>query len=93
MSEIKTNEVVLPSDEATLKSLVAAITEVVDSKTRASAEVDYQKESIAAIAEKYDLPKDFVRQMANWRYDESKKDKTVGKVESFSEAYDTLFNS
>ena len=93
MSVINTNEVILPSDENTLKELVASIQEVVQSKVRQASEQDYQKESIAAIAEKYELPKDFIKQMATWKYDESKKDRTIGKVESFSEAYDALFGN
>lgn len=86
-----TTEIILPTDEVTMKSLKAAIQEIVDSKTRLAAEKDVQKEAIAAVAEKYELPKEFVVQMANWRYDESRKDKTVAKVESFDEAYSKLY--
>ena len=86
-------DIILPTDEVTLKSLKAAIQEVVDSKTRLAAEKTLQKDAIAEIAEKYELPKEFISQMATWRYDESRKDKTVAKVESFDGAYDILYQT
>lgn len=85
-------EFTLPSDKHEKEALKASIQEIVDAQTRIAGEKDFVKEAVAAIAEKYQLPKAVVQGLASWRYDESRKDKSIAKVESLEEAFTSLYS-
>lgn len=83
---------VLPSNPADRKAIKAALQEISGSKTRAEAERDYQKDTIAEISEKYELPKPLLNKLAN-AYHQSNRDAVVADVEDFNLAYDAIFES
>lgn len=86
-------EIVLPSDKHEQEALKASIQEIVDAHTRIAGEKTFIKEAVTNIAEKYELPKSFVSGLANWRFDESRKDKSIDKVETLEEGYNMLYNT
>lgn len=53
----KNDTLVLPTNPADIKAIMDGVREIDNSMTRIDAERDYIKESVAELAEKYNLPK------------------------------------
>ena len=65
LDQAQTFGFVMPSSEADRKHIQDVIKEISSSKTRAEAERDFQKEAIADLSKKFNIPKSLLRQYAN----------------------------
>ena len=67
-------------------TIADAVDEIVDCMTRISAERDAIKDILAAVVEKVDVPKKYIRKLAKVQFQDS-FDKEVGEAEDFEELY------
>ncbi len=88
MSEEQT-EVVIPSSPADREALRNSISGLVTSLIRQQSETDFRKEEIAALSEKYDLPKKFIANMAKDAY-KDKFDKEASEREQYESLFETI---
>lgn len=63
MSVEKTVEIVIPSSPADREAIFAVIKELSNSLTRQEGEVDYRKEALKELSEKYEIDKKYLRQL------------------------------
>lgn len=91
MSVIQTADINLPSDPTILKKIKDACIEISASMARAEGEKDFQKEAIAELAEATEVPKKFLRKIANL-YHKSNRDAIEAEQESTVELYDRVFD-
>lgn len=78
--------IVIPSNPADLKAIKDAIKEASDSLVQIEAEQDQIKAIIDMVAEKYELPKNFVRRMIKV-FHKSTYDKETTSFEDWVELY------
>lgn len=64
LDQAQTFGFVMPSSEADRKHIQDVIKEISSSKTRSEAERDFQKEAIAELSKKFNIPKDLLSQYA-----------------------------
>lgn len=81
--------VVVPSSPADLKTIADAVDEIVDCMARIAAERDAIKDILAAVVEKVDVPKKYVRKLAKVQFADS-YEKEVGEAEDFQELYEKV---
>ena len=91
MSIIETTQVQLPNDEATRKLIKDAIQESVDSKLRAKAESDLQKEIASEIAEKTNFDKKHFNKLVRARFKDGLS-KEVAELSDLEAVYDILYS-
>lgn len=63
MTVEKSVEIVVPSSPADREAIFAVIKEMSNSLTRQESEVDYRKDAIADLSEKYEIDKKYIRQL------------------------------
>lgn len=63
MSVEKTVDIVIPSSPADREAIFAVIKELSNSLTRQESEVDYRKEALKELSEKYEIDKKYLRQL------------------------------
>jgi hypothetical protein len=81
--------IIIPTSPADLKDIFLVVRQISDSKTRAQAEGDYQKEAIKELAEKYNLEAKHIRQMVN-DYHKQQFDKKADEFEEYSALYEKV---
>jgi hypothetical protein len=86
------SEFTLPSDEKSRKSIVAAIKEASNSKTRIDAERDLIKEIAARVKEEQNMPPALFNSLVS-AYHKQDLDKKQEKTEEFFDTYSVLFPS
>ncbi len=64
-------EVIIPSDPAARKEIVRVLDEISNAFVRIAGERDFVKEEVAALAEKYDLPKKILNKMAKIHHNQN----------------------
>jgi hypothetical protein len=90
MSVIQTSEIVTPSDPVTIKAIQEACKEISASMTRAEGEKDFQKEAIAELAEKTQIPKKFLNKIARL-YHRQNRQEVEAEQDATVELYDKIF--
>jgi hypothetical protein len=79
-------EIVIPSNPAELKTILAAIKEMSDCMYRIAAEKDAMKDIVDDLAEKYELPKKYINKMAKVHHKASFDKETV-EHDDFADLY------
>jgi hypothetical protein len=79
-------EVILPSNPADKKEIVDAFEEIGNAWIRASAEREFVKDAIAALSEKFDIPKKVLSKLAKIHYKAS-----IDAVEHENDAVTTAY--
>lgn len=92
MSIVQTSNINMPSDPETLKIIKDAMFELSASMTRVEGEKSFQKEAIADLAEKTELPAKYLKKMQNL-YHKQNKAEVEGDNEVISELYEAVFPS
>ncbi len=82
-------EIVIPSSPADQKKLYDGVQELVNSMTRASAEVDFQKEALAELSEALGIDKKHIRRMAVDTFKDT-FDKKAKEFDEYSTLYETI---
>lgn len=90
MSIVQTSQITLPSDPETLKTIKDAMFEISASMSRVEGEKEFQKEAIADLAEKTDIPKKYLSKMASL-YHRNNRSEVEGDMEATGELYDAVF--
>jgi hypothetical protein len=81
--------IVVPSSPADIQKMFALVRQLSDSKTRAKAEADYQKEAIEAAAKEFGVDAKYIKQMAN-DYHKDQFDKKANEFDEYSHLYETV---
>lgn len=84
--------IVIPSSPADRDDIFRVIKSLSDSKTRAKGESDYQREAIAELSKKYDLPAKHIRKMLK-DYHAQAFEKGVQELEEYQALYEAVFGS
>ena len=82
-------EFVIPSSIEDRNVIKNSVKEMVSSKFRISGEQEYIKDTLKALAEKYDLPKAQLARMVTDAYKDS-FDKTVADADMYQSLYETI---
>lgn len=90
MSVIQTSEIIMPSDPETIKVIQDACKEISASMTRAEGERDFQKEAIAELAEKTELPKSYISKISRL-YHRQNRDQVENEQTAVVDLYDKIF--
>ena len=90
MSVIQTSEIIMPSDPETIKVIQDACKEISASMTRVEGERDFQKEAIAELAEKTDIPKKFLNKIARL-YHRQNRQEVEAEQDATVDLYDKIF--
>lgn len=91
MSVSKPVNIVVPSSPADLADLFKVFKQISDSKTRAKGESDYQKEAIAALAEKYGIEKKYINQAVN-DFHKDQFDHRAEEFDQYSNLYEAIMS-
>lgn len=91
MSIEQTPDINMPSDPVILKKIRDCMFELSASKTRTEGERAFQTEAISALAKEVEIPKKFLRKMANI-YHKNSRDVVEGEQESTIALYDRVFD-
>ncbi len=81
--------IVIPSSPADQADILRVMRDISDSMLKIEAQKAYQKDEIAALAEKYDLPKKYLNKMAR-TYHKNSYDQDRKASEDFSVLYETV---
>ena len=92
MTVADTNQVQLPQDEANRKIIKDAIQEAVDSKIRAKAESDLQREIASEIFEKTGFKKKHFNKLVKARYSDGLK-REVAEMSDLEAVYEILYDT
>ena len=80
---------VIPSNPADRKTILDALEEISNAKTRAEAEMDYIKETVSDLAEKFEIKKPVINKL--WRFHHKRDAKDVKRrMDEVFDAYETL---
>ena len=79
-------EIIIPSNPAELKTIQAAIKEMSDCMIRIQSENEAMKDIVEDLAEKYELPKKYIKKMARV-YHKQNFDKESVEHEDFADLY------
>lgn len=90
MSIVQTSQINFPNDPQTLKTIKDALFEISASMTRVEGEKTFQKEALADLAEKTEVPVKFLKTCASI-YHRQNKDQVEGDKEAVFELYDAIF--
>lgn len=85
----ETNVINIPSCPKDRKEIHDVIKAISDSKVRAQAEADYQKEAIKELSERFEVDKKWLSKMAT-EYYKNTFDKTVVELEDYTALYETI---
>ena len=91
MTVVDTNQVQLPNDEVNRKIIKDAIQEAVDSKIRAKAESDLQREIASEIFEKTGFKKKHFNKLVKARYNDGLK-REVAELNDLDSVYEILYD-
>jgi hypothetical protein len=86
---VESTGIVIPSNPADLKKIFGVIKEISNSKTRASAEGDYQTEAIKALAEEFSIDAKHLKRMAN-DYHKQQFEKKANEFDEYSALYEKV---
>jgi len=86
---VESTEIIVPSSPADIADIFKVIKEVSDSKTRVKGETDFQKETLAALAKKYNIDVKYLKQMAN-DYHKDNFDKKSNEFDNYQHLYETV---
>ena len=89
--DLTTNQVQLPNDEVNRKIIKDAIQEAVDSKIRAKAESDLQREIASEIFEKTGFKKKHFNKLVKARYSDGLK-REVAEMSDLEAVYEILYD-
>ena len=90
MSVIQTSEIIMPSDPESIKAIQDACKEISASMTRAEGERDFQKEAIAELAEKTEIPKKFIAKIAKLFHRQNRQE-VEAEQDATVDLYDKIF--
>lgn len=82
-------DIIIPSNPADLKKLRDGVQEIANSLARMDSEREYQKESVAELAEKFNVDKKHIKRMAV-DYHKDMFDKKMGEVEDYQQLYESV---
>lgn len=83
------SNVIIPSSPEDRRKVLEAMKEYSNSLTRIEAEKDFQKEVLDKIEEDFDLPKKYMRKVANI-YHKQNLTEVVGQVNDIEDLYEAL---
>lgn len=86
------SNIIIPSNPTDQKALLDGIKELSNSMTRAESEREYQKESVKALAEKYEIDAKFIRRMAT-DYHKDQFDTKSEEFDDYTTLYETIIKS
>ena len=89
MTIVNDAEIIIPSNPADREELFKVIKEISNSKTRAEAETDYQKEAISALEEKFAIKAKYIRRMAA-DYHKDQFDEKASEHDQYAELYEAI---
>jgi hypothetical protein len=90
MSVIQTSEIIIPSDPVSIKAIQDACKEISASMTRVEGEKSLQKEAIAELAEKTQIPKKFLNKISRL-YHRQNRQEVEAEQEATVDLYDKIF--
>ena len=82
-------DIIIPSSPADIAEIFKVIKQISDSKTRAKAEADYQKEAIKDLAEKFGIEAKHIRNMAN-DYFKDQFDEKATEFDQYTALYERV---
>ena len=85
----ETNSIVVPTCPKDQKEIRLVIEEISNSKSRAEAESEYQKEAIKELAERFEIPAKQIKAMV-MDYHKNTFDKKVAENEDYVILYETI---
>ena len=92
MTTVNTKQINLPSDPAIRKQIQDAIDEASNSFLRVEGEKDFQKNLFTELSEKTELPKGYLKQLANLYHQQNYATFQADK-DNVSDLYETIFNT
>lgn len=90
-SVIQTADINMPSDPAAIKMIKDTCLEISASMTRTEGEKTLQKEAIAELAEKVDIPKSYLSKIARL-YHRQNREQVEAEQGATVELYDKIFS-
>lgn len=90
MSVIQTSEIIMPSDPESIKAIEECMKELSASMTRVEGEKDLQKEALANLAEKVEIPKKFLGKIARL-YHRQNREEVEAEQDATVQLYDHIF--
>ena len=82
-------DIIVPTSPKDLDKINKVISEVVNSKTRAAAEAEYQKEAFKALEEEFGIKAKWFRQMATDAF-KDQFDKKIDELDDYSSLYESV---
>lgn len=82
-------DIIVPTSPKDLDKINKVISEVVNSKTRAAAEAEYQKEAFKALEEEFGIKAKWFRQMATDAF-KDQFDKKVDELDDYTQLYESV---